>query len=251
MESRTFLRAVSRFAAGHHNRIQFFGYEVANVVLVVHETVDNRTTPYGLTFETCAALALLVGSALIWTFDAARRPSMLYAGGLALTGGGLFLFAAGYSLTGLAVTVASMETARGGLVTLRAHVRARHNAGLAVAVATRCAFRVAMASIGWYAACVDSLTRRFRRAGHFINERPFVTGALIKAPARLEFVGKQMLAGDLIGAAVGLSWMLLGDGGLALNDAKLNALFMARSQPARVADDRCVTTTLRREAKSH
>ena len=107
-----------------------------------------------------------------------------------------------------------------------------------------------MASIGWYAACVDSLTRRFRRAGRFINERPFVTGALIKAPARLEFVGKQMLAGDLIGAAVGLSWMLLGDGGLALNDAKLNALFMARSQPARVADDRCVTSTLPCEAKS-
>ncbi|MEZ4863491.1 MAG: hypothetical protein R3C14_19385 [Caldilineaceae bacterium] len=59
--------------------------------------------------------------------------------------------------------------------------------------------------------------------GCFVNKRPFITGALIKAPMRLEFIGKKLLLGDWIGAAVGLSWMLLGDVALAFNDAELRA----------------------------
>jgi hypothetical protein len=59
--------------------------------------------------------------------------------------------------------------------------------------------------------------------GRFINERPFITSTMIKAPLRLEFIGKKLLMGDWLGTAVGLSWLLLGDLALAFNDPQLQA----------------------------
>lgn len=207
--------------AQHHNKLQFFGYEVANIVWVLHHAWQEGATGYGLNVETCAAVAFLIGSALIWRFDPQRRPQMLLWGGLVLALGGLFLMMAGFPLTGLAVVVASLETARGGLGTLRAFVHSAARGKATIHPRHQRTLDTATYALGWYLRPVGYITVNFPRIGRFIDQRPFVTGTLIKAPLRLEFIGKKLLLGDWIGAAVGLSWMLLGDVALAFNDDKL------------------------------
>lgn len=216
-------RKLAGFIASHHNKIQFIGYEVANIVFAVNGSLQDNGNHFGLSFETSAALSMLVGSACIWKFDFENNPSMLFVGGIGLTAGGVFLIAAGYELTGLAVAVASLETTRGGLITLCEHVRNKLTAGFFVAKSTRRCLRFGAIAIGWYVKSISLLVLRFQRLGRFINDRPFLTGSLIKAPLRLEFVGKKALEGDVVGVAVGLSWMVLGDGGLAVNDSQLKA----------------------------
>lgn len=218
-------KVIGAWFAKHHNRIQFFGYEIANIVLVLSELLRSGMTSYGFTHETYAALSLLVGSLLIWRFDPDSRPHLLCLGGLALTVGGVFLLLAGYHATGAAVTLASLETARGGLAVLRTSAK---RTGHSVSTVTRVSEIVSEVLVGWYAAFVNRLTLRWRRFGRFINERPFVTGTLIKAPMRLEFVGKKALEGDVVGAAVGVSWMIFGDGGLAFNDQRLKSFVVER-----------------------
>ena len=209
--------------AKHHNKIQFFGYEVANLVLVAQQLWLADGPGYGLNAETLAALALLLGSAFIWRFDPKMRPHLLFYGGLALACGGAFLTAAGYVWTGLSVVLASLETARGGRGLLNAWIDEQRSASGTRPLAATIHGRVAAWSLNWYCQVVDVLIRVYPGLGRFINERPFITSTVIKAPLRLEFIGKKLLMGDWIGAAVGLSWLLLGDLALALNDAQFQA----------------------------
>ncbi|MCB0061297.1 MAG: hypothetical protein KDE19_04260 [Caldilineaceae bacterium] len=209
--------------AKHHNKIQFFGYEVANLVLVAQQLWLAEGHGYGLNAETLAALSLLLGSALIWRFEPKARPHLLFYGGLALAVGGAFLTAAGYLWTGLSVVLAALETARGGLGMLNGWIAtAKATTGM-VPRHIKLHGRVANGSLNWYCKPVDALLAFQPNLGSFINERPFITGTLIKAPLRLEFVFKKLLVGDWIGAAVGLSWLLLGDLALAFNDPALQA----------------------------
>ena len=209
--------------AKHHNKIQFFGYEVANLVLVAQQLWLTDGTGYGLNTETMAALALLLGSAFIWLFDPKTRPHLLFYGGLALAvGGGLFA-AAGYMWSGLSVVLASLETARGGLGVLNGWADEQQRQAATVPLAITIHQRAAHWSLKWYCTLVDVVVGIFPNFGCFINERPFITSTLIKAPLRLEFIGKKLLVGDWIGVAVGLSWLLLGDLALAFNDAELQA----------------------------
>lgn len=210
-----------RIFAKHHNKIQLFGYEVANLVLILQQFYSSGGSIYGFNLETWAGLALLLGSALIWRFDPATRPHLLFYGGWSLTVGGGFLTAAGYVWTGTSVILASLETTRGGVRLLDAWVGARVAEEQAIVKSVLIHCKVAHASLNWYQSAVAVLVSCLPRLGYLINERPFVTGALIKAPLRLEFVGKKVIAGDWIGAAVGVSWLLLGDLALAFNDAKL------------------------------
>jgi len=221
--TRSPLRALVNVSVSHHNKIQFFGYEVANVMLVANEYMINQTTYFGVTTEMAAALFLLLGSAAIWRFDFHRRPAMLFFGGIGLAIGGLLLAVAGYILTGLAVLLASLETARGGLVILTQHVSQSVQAGSHVSLSVRKCLKLASLTLGWYAWLINHAVSRFRSFGAFVNDRPFLTSTLIKAPLRLEFIIKKLLQGDFVGAMVGLSWMLLGDFGLALNDDRLRA----------------------------
>ncbi len=207
----------------YHNKIQFFGYEVANLVLVAQQLWLADGPGYGLNAETLAALALLLGSAFIWRFDPKLRPHLLFYGGLVLACGGVFLTAAGYVWTGLSVVLASLETARGGRVILNDWFDKQLSMFGIVPLAATIHRRVAAWSLCWYCQVVDALIRVYPGLGRFINERPFITSTVIKAPLRLEFIGKKMLMGDWIGTAVGLSWLLLGDLALALNDAQLQA----------------------------
>jgi hypothetical protein len=69
--------------------VQFFGYEVANVVLVAHHAAG--ATAHGPDLESLAAASFLVGSACIYGFHPERRPGLLLHGGLALAAGGLLL----------------------------------------------------------------------------------------------------------------------------------------------------------------
>jgi hypothetical protein len=212
-----------KFFATYHNKIQFFGYEIANVILVAQQLWRADGSGYGLNAETLAALALLLGSACIWRFDPRRRPHLLFYGGMALALGGASLTAAGYAWTGLAVVLASLETARGGRSVLTAWIAERRSMAGAVPVMSAIHGRVASLCLGWYCQVVDVVSRMAPGLGRFINERPFVTGTLIKAPLRLEFVGKKLLVGDWVGAGVGLSWLLLGDLALTMNDERLQA----------------------------
>jgi hypothetical protein len=210
------VRAPVRLLCRHHNKIQFFGYEVANVVLLAHQATGIATR--GVDAESCAVGSFLTGAACIYAFDPDRRPWLLFYAGMALTAGGLFLAAAGYVLTGLSVALASLETARGGLMALRGTVAARRSAGLPVTAAARLTEAVGGRLLGPYAATVRALCRRSDAVGRFVDGRPFLTSSMIKLPLRLDFIAKKLAAGDLIGTGVGLSWMLLGDGALALND---------------------------------
>ncbi|MEZ4707271.1 MAG: hypothetical protein R3A44_08700 [Caldilineaceae bacterium] len=217
------------FFARHHNKIQFFGYEVANVIWVLDHATRTGQTGYGANVETAAALAFLIGSGLIWRFEPERRPHMLFYGGVMLALGGVGLVMAGFALTGLAVVLASLETARGGMAIVSAHVDRTLSDASVTRPSHQFTFRLAYYVLGWYQRPVAILARRFPGLGRYIDERPFVTGALIKAPLRLEFIIKKLLIADWVGVAVGLSWMLLGDVALAFNDVELQELATRRS----------------------
>jgi hypothetical protein len=208
--------------AKHHNKIQFFGYEVANLVLVAQQLWRSDGSPYGLNPETLAALALLLGSAFIWRFDPQKRPYFLFYGGLALALGGGFLTAAGYVWTGLSVVLAALETARGGRIVLDNWINEQRGTGTVPLTMTIHGW-VAAWSLNGYCQVIELLIKVYPSLGRFINERPFITSTMIKAPLRLEFIGKKLLLGDWLGAAVGLSWLLLGDLALAFNDTQLQA----------------------------
>ncbi|MEZ4867003.1 MAG: hypothetical protein R3C14_37115 [Caldilineaceae bacterium] len=207
----------------HHNKIQFFGYEVANLLLVAQQLWLTRSTGYGLNAETMAALALLLGSVFIWRFDPKLRPHLLFYGGMALAVGGALFTAAGYTWTGLSIVLAALETARGGLGVLTDWVDEQRWNMLPLPVTITIHQRVAHWSLRGYCRVVDVVVGLYPALGRFINTRPLITSALIKAPLRFEFIGKKLLLGDWLGAAVGLSWLLLGDLALAFNDAGLQA----------------------------
>lgn len=217
-----FGRASARFLSGQHNKIQFFGYEVSNVVLVAQQFAQGGTN-YGLNAETGAALSFLTGSTAIYGFHPQKNPTALFYGGLALTAGGLFLAAAGYGWTGFSVALASLETARGGLRLLQEEIKNRKENGQDVGAINKITDIFGRATVGLYAAPIEWLGNNFPKFGHFINDRPFVTGTLIKAPLRLEFIGKKLIAQDYIGAGVGMAWLFAGDIPLTLNDPKVKS----------------------------
>ncbi|MCB0035465.1 MAG: hypothetical protein KDE51_15640 [Anaerolineales bacterium] len=209
--------------AQHHNKIQFFGYEVANLILVAQQLWFSDGPGYGFNAETFAALSLLLGSAFIWRFDPKTRPHLLFYGGIALACGGAFLAAAGYAWTGWSVVLASLETARGGRALLNYWINERQVVAGTVPLRLTIHGKIAAVSLGWYGYVVDLFIKLFPSLGRFINERPFITSTMIKAPLRLEFVAKKLLVGDWVGAAVGLSWLFLGDLALAMNDEQLRS----------------------------
>ena len=195
-------RFVSKLFAKYHNQCQFFGYEVANILLVVHETTKSGMTGYGFNLETYTALFFLAGSACIWCFDPEKRPQLLFFGGLLLTIGGVFLINAGYGLTGWAVVIASLESARGGFLCLQDHIQTNLLQGKKLPGSAFIQLRCARFLLGWYVQLVSTLSTKFNGVGRFINERPFLTGTLIKAPFRLEFIIKKLLIGDWVGVLV-------------------------------------------------
>ncbi len=219
----TATRKLAQLCVEQHNKIQFAGYELANIVLISDAYFRQGFTGSRSVYEVFAAVFFIAGSACIWRFDKLIRPSMLFFGGLFLTLGGLFLTAEGYILTGLSVTLASLETMRGGLLETANHIEYALTHRKPITKNALLTLRYGAAVFGWYVKFVSTISNRFRRLGGFINNRPFLTGALIKAPFRLEFTVRKLLTGDFIGAGVGASWMVLGDGGLALNDQRLKA----------------------------
>jgi len=107
------------FFCHHHNKIQLVGYEAANGLLVWHRARKADMAFSAFTFEALAALSFLFGSASIYVHHPQHRPADLFCGSLGLNQDGILLIAAGYPLTGMSVALASMETARGGLITLQ------------------------------------------------------------------------------------------------------------------------------------
>lgn len=211
------LKATGRFVVKQHNKIQFVGYEAANVVLAVTKGAGN----YGMNFETAAAASFMIGSGAIWFFDFDKRPSAILYGGLGLTAGGLCLAAAGYPLAGLPVALASMETARGGLNVLKDHIEAKKSDPEAVSTINKMSYAFWNKALRPYTSPVEYTSSKLRSFGKFINERPFLTGSIIKFPGRVAFIGQKALERDWIGAGVGVSWLVLGDGGLTLLDNKV------------------------------
>ncbi|MEM7335608.1 MAG: hypothetical protein AAF490_26255 [Chloroflexota bacterium] len=216
--------------AKHHNKIQFFGYEVANLILVAQQLLTADGLSYGINAETAGALFFLLGSGLIWFFDFQKRPYLLFYGGLALAFGGACFAMAGYFLTGLSVILASLETARGGLNILNKLVDDQFNLQSNCSLCCYIHQQIAHRLLGWYSQLVDRFAKVHPKLGRFIDERPFITSTLIKAPLRFEFIIKKLLFGDWIGALVGLSWLFLGDLALAFNDAKLQDYAQQKDQ---------------------
>jgi len=223
------LKKIVGIFVSHHNKIQLLGYELANLVLITKTFIPGEKLDAGAVLEIFAAVTLLVGSTCIWFYNPIQQPTMLFYGGVGLTFGGVFLSIAGYPMTGVSVILASLETVRGGIYSIIDHYKSSHNQHRRVDAFTRRTLRVSTALFGWYVKLVKAVTGRFRKLGDFIDNRPFLSGALIKAPLRLEFIIKKIMVGDFVGASVGLSWMILGDGGLALNDSKLKAKLQSYS----------------------
>lgn len=192
-----------------YNLIQLLGYEFGNLALLaLHGLAPGQAGA----FEALAAASFMLGSLSICLFEPAERPALLFLGGIWLSVGGLMLVMAGFPLTGGAVVLASLETARGGLPLMRSG-SGRGGSRILVEVA-----RILMTP---YCCAVASTVGSFPRVGSFVHARPFLASAFIKMPLRLEFVLRNLLVGDAIGVSVGLSWML-GDAALALNDERLN-----------------------------
>jgi len=203
---------IRNFICRRHNVIQLIGYEGANVALLFQQgvTPDRTALP-----ETFAAIFFMAGSLAICLFDPVKRPWALMWGGFSLALGGAMIVAAGYPLTGGAVALASLETARGGMAVIAPRLADE-------TLATRL--------LSWvlqpYGLLVERTVGRAKHIGPMLKDRPFLIGALIKLPLRVEFIAKNMLAGDMVGTGVGLAWMILGDGGLALNDNGLKRRVM-------------------------
>ena len=223
-------KRVVAVCVAQHNKIQFLGYEAANLVLVGNALLFGKEIDNNTALEVCAVFALIAGSICIFFYDPGRRSTLLFYGGVGLTLGGVFLAISGYYLTGISVALASLETTRGGILSIVDHCESSLLEQSSVSLFTRKTLRISTRLIGWYIKMIAKISRRFKTFGTFINTRPFLSGALIKAPLRLEFIVKKILTGDLVGAGAGLSWMILGDGGLALNDAKLKQRLAAYSE---------------------
>ena len=192
----------------HYNIIQLIGYEAANITLLVQQGFVPEDTVWS---ESFAALFFMFGSLNICFFSPERRPSLLMTGGFLLTLGGLMLILAGYPLNR---HIGHVSLARDG--------PRRHDFCQPFIEKDRLFhIKPIYLILVPYQFMVISLVNRLGSIGRFILNRPFVVGAIIKVSMRLEFIIKNLLAGDLIGMAIGLSWMILGDGGLALNDEKL------------------------------
>jgi hypothetical protein len=223
-------KAVGRFYSQHYNRIQFASYEPFNVLLAGSQTLlGTSSTLGGVNAETAAALSFLVGSGLIWKFHPEKKPTNLFYGGLALATGGGFLTGAGYELSGLSVTIASLETSRGGLKFLSEKLKS----GVPVTRFTQFTETLGQKIMSPYMWPVETLSARFKNFGQFINDRPFVTGAIIKIPCRLDYIIGNASQGNvlgMIGAAVGFAWMN-GDIALAFNDKKLRDQVTEFSKP--------------------
>lgn len=230
--SQTLLQWLIGVVCRHHNKIQFFGYEAANILLVWQRTGDAGSSQRGFTYEALAALAFMLGSACICLHDPDRRPAGLFFGSLGLIAGGILLIIAGYPLTGFAVTIASLETARGGLFALEAELARSTRPDRSL---TKLTLILGQRVLGFYVLPVNLLCRRFGKLGGFLNDRPFLSSAIIKLPLRLEFVIKNLLLGDAVGVIVGLSWMILGDGALAFNDERLRQAALQMSGPSTTA----------------
>jgi hypothetical protein len=223
-------KAIGRFYTRHYNRIQFASYEPFNVLLAGSQTLLGTSASLGgVNAETAAALSFLIGSGLIWKFHPDKKPTNLFYGGLALAAGGGCLAGAGYELSGLSVTIASLETARGGLKFLNEKIKS----DAPVTHFTRRTHNLGQKTMLPYTLPVESLSARFKNFGRFINERPFVTGAIIKIPCRLDYIIGNAAQGNvlgMIGALVGLAWAN-GDVALAFNDEKLRDQVAEYSKP--------------------
>ena len=207
-----------KFITRYHNKIQLFGYEIANLLLLFQGLKTSHTFGYSFNYETLTAVSFLIASGFIYSFDFVKRPAMLFVGGVFLTLGGLCLFLAGYAVTGITVIIASLETARGGLHTLKS----RLDELKIKPVTSQSIYYFGIFILSPYILPIEKILNNLPPIGKFINDRPFVTGLLIKAPGRIEFIAKNILQQNIIGIIVGFSWFVFGDCALALNDMKLN-----------------------------
>ncbi len=199
-------RSLVLWLCRRHNVVQLVGYEAGNLALLAQH---GLAPGHAGAFEALAAASFMLGSLGICFFDPARRPALLLLGGLWLTLGGLMLVLAGYPFTGGAVMLASLETARGGLAALQEAAGRGPLAGAATLL------------MAPYCRLARLVMQGVPTVGDFVQNRPFLTSTMIKLPLRLEFILRNLAAGDAVGVLIGLSWMLLGDGALALNDQGL------------------------------
>ena len=213
-------RPIIGWVCRRYNLIQLLGYEFGNLALLAQHGLSPGQAG---TFEALAAASFMLGSLSICLFKPEERPSLLFLGGIWLSVGGLMLALAGFPLTGGAVLLASLETARGGLPLMRPS--SGRGGG-------RILFEIARLLMAPYCRAVAATVGRFPGVGGFIQGRPFLASAFIKMPLRLEFVLRNLLVGDAIGVAIGLSWMF-GDGALALNDEQLNKWLQSSPQQLR------------------
>jgi len=210
-------RDLTRTMTRYHNTIQFIAYEGANIALILNNAGAPDHSVWKKRFESLSALNFLLGSGAISLFSPKKRASMLFTGGLLLTAGGASLMAAGHTITGASVALASAETARGGLKAWQ-----ENSGGSSLLTLSQMVMKP-------YNAAVETLTNNARTVGKFINERPFLTGAIIKAPLRSEFVFNQISNYDWVGAGVGVLWMI-GDLALGLNDKKIKAWLLRNTE---------------------
>lgn len=212
----------------HNSKLQFFGYNVGNLILAAHQMAVSGTTHYGVNLETSAAIVLLIGSICAWQFHPAKRPYMLLYNGLLIIVGGLLFYAAGYPMTGIAMIFAALEVARGGLAELESATDHQLHERNQTTRLNKYSQGCGEFLLAWYILIVEAVTSKFYGLGRFINERPFIMGPCIQLPVRIGFIGSMGMIGNWAGVVAGLLWTFLGDGGLALHDARFKSFILRR-----------------------
>ncbi|AHB49903.1 hypothetical protein W911_03665 [Hyphomicrobium nitrativorans NL23] len=214
--------------------MQFAAYEGGNLALVASENnkadaVSNAVI-FGQTPEAMAAFSFAAMSGCLFAFDPMKSPNFLLLAGLSGLAGGLFLASAGFTLSGGAVALSSLEMARGGYHVLEQHFQRTKRQSVAADLRISSGLATIM-GISVYAWAVSAVTRRSATAKRILDDRPLLTSSAIKAPMRFDMIGQSLLRGEWVTAAVGTSW-LIGDGLVALNDTRLKARLKLTMRPA-------------------
>jgi len=227
---------------------QFWSYEPANALVVTKKHFMENPNPYiydhdytnTLTsFDATSAGLLFLGSGIVKYMHV--HPTMLFYGGMTLASGAVALTGACIenaedvqeatlaSITGLAVTLSSLETARGGTFVMEGHINSNDNPSSF----TKNTQKIAKSFYKYsgYNHALHKICNKSETLTDLIENRPMVASGLIKAPLRAGYFASlgwnyaanddASLALNAVGVGIGILWVS-GDLSLAMMDEKFN-----------------------------
>jgi len=177
---------------------------------------------------------------MIWALEYPKwkdKAGLLFYGALSLTTGGIALACNGgpQIVTGTAIAVASLETARGGARWLLGQTQKSRTINEELNGGQKVNYLASKIFVATYGHIAESLFNKIPIVDHWVEKRPFVTGSLIKLASRSFYLYAMAQANSAIGFAIGCSWVV-GDIALACLDKKTQRIWNARHCKTGVAN---------------